>query len=627
MRRSVVVVIILCCVGLSQLNFTGTKSAVPTTRNYILTEIEAIESALDGMIANTSKNRQKLYFEAREHYKHIEYFIEFVSPRESKYLINGALVPKHDQENGRTIVEPQGFQVIEELLFSGERLDYAEFSAEVKALSSQFRVLKAYYESVETSDAQLLEMAQLELHRLASLTLNGYDASYTKNNIDEAIWSLKGIEQLILNFEFTSAQNAETDKCFGTVMKRLSKAQKFLHSNTDYNTFDRLTFITQNLTPLNAAIVDFHHVAGINWTNGKRALKLQEKNLFAGNTLDQRYFSMYFNDTTGLALQAELGHFLFFDPVLSGNNERSCASCHHPDKGFAETLTTSLAFDRESKLARNAPGLLNVLYQRAFFHDGRVEQLEEQALHVIHNKEEMGSSLEKCVEKLSQSDEYKELFKKAFPNQKQAITPYSIQKALSEYEKTLTSFNSRFDKYLKGDATALNQREHNGYNIFSGKALCGSCHFFPVFNGTVPPIYADSEFEVLGTPTSPTDKKISTDIGRYKVTQLKEHIHSYKTPTVRNVDITAPYMHNGSFSKLEEVVDFYNKGGGRGQGFEVENQTLPFDSLQLSVTEQQDVILFMRSLTDASSVLPAPTHLPSFPTGSTFNNRKVGGSY
>jgi cytochrome c peroxidase len=191
------------------------------------------------------------------------------------------------------------------------------------------------------------------------------------------------------------------------------------------------------------------------------------------------------------------------------------------------------------------------------------------------------------------------LFAEAFKNTFNAdIAPYGILKALTEYEKTLLSFDSRFDKYLRGDKTALTAREINGYNVFAGKALCGSCHFFPIFNGTVPPTFRDTEFEVLGVPKTAENKALDDDIGREKTTKFPDHNRSFKTPTLRNIELTAPYMHNGCYNTLEEVVDFYVKGGGAGLGFNVPNQTLPFDSLSLTKTEQEDIVLFMKTLTD-----------------------------
>ena len=211
----------------------------------------------------------------------------------------------------------------------------------------------------------------------------------------------------------------------------------------------------------------------------------------------------------------------------------------------------------------------------------------------------MRSSLAEAVKKLRAVPEYRKLFAEAFAGSPDSvISPYAVQKAITEYEKTLVSFDSRFDRYLRGDELAMNEREINGYNLFEGKALCGSCHFMPLFNGTAPPFFSDSEFEVIGVPASPDNRTLDPDSGRYRFTKIPEQLHAFKTPTVRNIEITAPYMHNGVYSSLEEVVEFYHKGGGAGLGLPVPNQTLPFDSLQLNPQEKADIILFMKSLTD-----------------------------
>lgn len=628
MRRTIIVLCIGVLVGISQLNFTTSPSAVPESRAYILQELESIASVLNQMGAASTIQQKELYFQSREHYKHLEFFIEYYSPREAKFILNGPLVPKHDQENGKTIVQPQGFQLIEELLFSGDSFQTEEFTAQLALLINQFKKLAGYYSHCEITDAMLLEMSQLQLHRLASLTLNGYDATYTLTNVKEAEWSLVGVEKILSFFKKKVSGNNQAGTIHKEVLKGIRSSQRFLRANLDYSSFDRLGFITRCLDPLNDKLVDFHNASEIPWQNRPQAINLNRKHLFLGSSFNNRFFSMYYNDTLGLELQAQLGKLLFFDPILSGNNQRSCNSCHKTEMGFAEDLQASIRFDRLGALERNAPGLLNVMYQQAFFHDGRVGQLEEQALQVIHNKMELGSSLEAVVVKLTESEEYRSLFEKAFAAAKgPAITPYSIQKAISEYEKTLVSFNSRFDKFLAGDRLAINEREKSGYNIFAGKALCGSCHFFPLFNGTVPPFYTETEFEVVGTPKKSDNKELSSDLGRFKFTALEEHRNAIKTPTVRNVATTAPYMHNGAYSSLEQVVDFYHKGGGKGFGLEVNNQTLPFDSLQLSPRDKEDIVLFLHTLTDTASVGTAPVKLPSFGVDNRLNARRIGGVY
>ena len=143
---------------------------------------------------------------------------------------------------------------------------------------------------------------------------------------------------------------------------------------------------------------------------------------------------------------------------------------------------------------------------------------------------------------------------------------------------------------------SFSEDEEAGFNLFAGKAKCATCHFIPLTNGTVPPSFMKSESEVLGVPNK--NKKLDADLGKFELTKAEIHRHSFKTPTIRNIALTAPYMHNGVFKNLEEVVDFYNDGGGKGLGFNLPNQTLPEDKLNLTSLEKQQLIAFMRTLTD-----------------------------
>jgi cytochrome c peroxidase len=268
-----------------------------------------------------------------------------------------------------------------------------------------------------------------------------------------------------------------------------------------------------------------------------------------------------------------------------------------------------------------------VFYQKNFFHDGRSRQLVEQINEVLHNKQEMNTTIEEIILKLNRSEEYKALFKNAFiGTADSSISYFGVLKSIHEYERTLVSKNTKFDKYLEGDYTQLNTNEINGYNVFSGKALCGSCHFFPLFNGLVPPIYNDTEYEVIGVPKEKNSLEIDGDEGRKIISKNRIHQFAFKTPTVRNIELTPPYMHNGIYKTLEEVIDFYNKGGGNGIGINISHQTLPFDSLQLTKQEIRDIKAFMLSLTDTTNLTRKPKKLPHF-KDEKLNHRMVGGEY
>jgi cytochrome c peroxidase len=178
------------------------------------------------------------------------------------------------------------------------------------------------------------------------------------------------------------------------------------------------------------------------------------------------------------------------------------------------------------------------------------------------------------------------------------IKPIYIMIALATYIRSLNPFTSRFDLYMRGNKDKMNAEEINGFNLFMGKAKCGTCHFMPLFNGTAPPFFNTTESEVLGVPSSPSSNIIDPDPGRYTHNKIDELKFSFKTPTLRNIAVTAPYMHNGAFKNLEEVMVFYNKGGGAGVSIQLENQTLSEEPLNLSKSEQKAIISFLNTLSD-----------------------------
>ncbi len=583
-------------------------------RPYMLEEMSKCNEHLSLILKEKSFSQRRLkwhYINARKHYKHIEFIVEYISPKEAKYYVNGPLVPKYDPDMGGDVFHPNGFQKIEEIIYEGDANQFQLLKKLTSDLKDQLINLNNYYRTIELNDGQLLEMMQLQLFRIATMSFNGYDATISLEGIKEAGWSLEGVNKAFTYFNIYAEREPSVMHPFQRSVTLFKTAQKQLDAHTDFNSFDRLGFIVRYINPLNENIVKLHNSAHLPWSGRKQALKLNNSSLFSRRNFNLQYFSIYYDDTLYNAKQAALGKLLFFDPRLSGGNNMSCATCHNPEKGFTDgrnvTVTTGLIKDN----IRNTPSLLDVAFQKAFFYDGRAYQLEQQVFDVVHNKNEMQSTLDEAVNKLNKSVEYRMLFDKAFED-KSGITAYNIQKAISEYEKTLVTFNSSFDKYLQGDFSSLSKEAIDGYNLFAGKALCGSCHFFPVFNGAVPPFYNDSEFEVLGVPASPEAKEIDADKGRFNVTGIKEFMYAFKTPTVRNSALTAPYMHNGIYNTLEEVVDFYHKGGGAGMGIAINNQTLPFDSLDLNAYEKKAIVAFLQALTDTAGVISRPHRLPDF---------------
>lgn len=613
-------------------SFSGNSSSITPEelcRNLVLSHLEKIIDVLEDSkeeCASLKKIKDKTliqqYNEARQYYKEIEFFIEYYSTFDAKYYINGPLVLKNEIEYGPIIFEPAGFQVIEENLFDSKKTDFKTLQKQYDLLLDKLGKLKEYYSTITIEKPNVTEALRLQVIRIMCLTLNGYDCTINKLAIKECVYSINGLKT-ILSYYKTDKNKLE----FLTLEKQIKEATKFLTKNPDSDSFNRLGFITGHLQVLYNSICTYIGNLNPGTSQVNYAVNFKNHSVFDINSINKQHFSLYRDDTLNIKQQQELGRLLFFDPVLSGNNKRACASCHKPELGFTDGYDKSFAYDGKTKITRNAPTLINAAYQKLYFYDGRIFNLEEQAGEVFHNTFEMNSSSEQIVGKLKQSPEYVNLFRNAFKGRMDtSLTFYAVMKSIAEYIKTLDSKNSKFDKYIKGDSKQLSNNEIHGFNLFTGKALCGSCHFYPLFNGLVPPLYNDNEFEVIGTPIDSLNKVLDTDIGRENITHSSIHRFAIKTPGIRNIALTAPYMHNGAYANLDQVLDFYNKGGGVGLKFKMDNQTLPFDSLGLSKPELTDIKLFLLSLTDTSGINSKPKNLPAF-NNEALNKRKIGGEY
>ena len=278
--------------------------------------------------------------------------------------------------------------------------------------------------------------------------------------------------------------------------------------------------------------------------------------------------------------KVELGRMLFFDPRLSKDNTISCASCHVPAAGFADPRQFSLGMGGQQG-GRNAPTVLNTGYQTLQFWDGRAGSLEEQALGPVQNPIEMAETPPNVVKKLNAVPEYRKRFKEVFGTE---VTKEGIARAVAAFERTVVSTNSAFDKYVAGDKKALSDPAQRGLALFAGKARCVSCH-----NG---PNFTDNKFHNIGVPQVGPLKE---DLGRYVVTKQDKDRGAFKTPTLRSVALTAPYMHDGVFKTLEEVIEFYNKGGES-----VTGKDALMNALKLTDPEKKDLVEFLKALTGES---------------------------
>lgn len=334
------------------------------------------------------------------------------------------------------------------------------------------------------------------------------------------------------------------------------------------------------------------------------------------------------------AEKIDLGRRLFMDRRLSHNNTLSCAMCHVPEQGFTSyELSTAIGMQGRS-LRRNSPTILNVAYHRSLFHEGRDLHLEDQVWGPLLSKVEMSMpSIGYAVEKVRLLPEYKGLFEAAFGG---AVTAERIGQALSSWERTMVSGNSRFDRwYYGGKKNALNSQEQRGFQVFMGKGRCTSCHLV----GEKSALFTDHKFHNTGLGWERAmhpERSIykvqlapgvfvqvkgallksfeppQPDVGRYEVTLDPKDRWAFKTPMLRNIALTRPYMHDGSMTTLDDVVEFYDKGG-----IDNENKSPLLRPLKLSPQEKAALVAFMKALTGDNvnaairNARSAPTSPPS----------------
>lgn len=553
--------------------------------NHLLPALKATKPSLDTL--------QFWFTETRLKYKKIEYLVEYFSPAGAKG-INGPPLDDLEVEEHRTF-EPEGFQVLEEFIFPWDTTQRKEAIRHASILLVNISRVKTVLEYTNASDAQLFDAVRLQIFRILSLGLSGFDSPIAKNSIPEAIASLQGLETM-LRF----VQDKPGLKSKQNLKEAFKRAIAYLQANQDFNSFDRAVFITRFANPICRYLTEARNELGIAPVNEARLLFSNAVTFFDQGAFNSDFYSSDVNEKPS-ELKRDLGKALFYDPILSTRENRSCASCHRPEKAFTDGLTKSRSLSGRPIL-RNTPALLNAALQNFQFYDMRSATLEAQARDVVENQDEMHGSLADAIKRLTKHPLYNSRFKKAFG--KDTITASQIQFAIAGYVRSLSSLNSPFDRYMRGDSSQLTKNQLEGFNLFMGKAQCGICHFMPLFNGTVPPTFVDTESEVIGVPAKIawTNATIDPDLGRYIIFEMEQLKFAFKTPTVRNAALTAPYMHNGVFRNLQEVMKFYNHGGGAGIGIRLPNQTLPIDSLSLTEAEQEKVIEFIRSLTDTTGV-------------------------
>jgi cytochrome c peroxidase len=469
---------------------------------------------------------------------------------------------------------------------------------------------------------------RLFLLNLAAIYTTGFECPDPSQVIPELRTMLTSVNAIYLSYNESFPATPLTD----TYLQLYTQAIAFAHAQPDDNLqFDHFVFLRDYINPLfsmNQQLIKQYEVVSrsvVDYSLNRNATSIFSKTLYRGQNPKGVFLRV--NDPEELEQIEQLGKMLFYDPVLSGNNMRSCASCHKPTEYFADTTrTTSLQYNQSDFLPRNSPSLINAQYNHLIMADGKHISLQHQTKAVINNPAELSCTDADALQKIMSCKTYNKAFTKLLkytPHEKE-VTMDHIHSAITLYYSKFGFANAPFDQAMNKQAIP-DSSVIKGFNLFMSKAQCGTCHFVPLFNGVKPP-YVGSEFEVLGVPLDTAYTKLSTDKGRYEVNPATETLNAFRTGTVRNSMHTAPYMHNGVFKTMDDVIEFYNTGGGAGHGLTVANQTLSSDSLHLTPVEKEHLIHFIQSLTEQISFENAPEALP-VSSHKSLNSRKVGGVY
>lgn len=609
MRRLIIISILLTAVLLAQFSFRQTNSPLQEIRALYLGDLQLLEEQAQRFhsLLNESPESDKLqrnFTELRRRYKRVEFMLEYLQSQDVKDHLNGAPLPKTERNAPRlVIIEPKGLQRMEELVYANQ-IPLQGLRKLSKEFNYQLSQVNRFAQMLPFNDRQVFEAMRMGLVRIMTMGITGFDTPASAEGIKESLVAWEAISE----YAHFYCAYADDSPLVSAIKLNFKEGAQSLRNAKGFDEFDRAAFIRNYLHPQYGLLLDLHQALGYETAaevlNGGLAFNYSSKSVFSQDFFNLQYFTGLDPNAPEFSLQRRLGRKLFFDPILSQDLDRSCASCHKPGLAFSDGLAKSQARGG-GFLARNTPGLYNTLYAEKFFYDLRADRMETQMEHVIFSPKEFASSYKIIFKRLKADEVYQNLFKQAFPTEGGGMSRYKLSRAIMAYLSELSSFDSKVDRYLRGEEVELSPEEYQGLNLFMGKAACATCHFAPTFSGLVPPFYEENESEVLGVFVAPGADSLDTDLGRYASGVVQDEApffkYSFKTPSIRNVAHTAPYFHNGAYPDLQSVLEFYNHGGALGAGIDLDNQTLPGDSLHLLPEEITAVEAFMRALSDTST--------------------------
>ncbi|MCU0619290.1 MAG: hypothetical protein MUF40_05220 [Gemmatimonadaceae bacterium] len=565
--------------------------------------IDALLAAAErpAMSASWGDTLRVAFVAARDAYKRAEALLEYETPTTASEL-NGPALPEIEEEEGvDTPIPADGFQVVEERIFpSAEPADSTELRNAIIVMQGLVRRAQGYARANTITEPGVFDAVRHQIARVSVLSLADFDSPVARRGLDEGVVALTSLETALAPYAADAARTAPA--AWADWTRRLRGAVAALGAVRDIDDADRLELTRVHLVPLARSLWRLREALGVPLPTDPRPWRATAASIFERDAFDAWQFAPAWGLAGDTPAAAALGRTLFADRRLSADGTRSCASCHIPERAFTEPLARSASrLPADTIRLRNAPTLLNAALQRVQFADARVAYLEDQVTDVVENPHELGARLDDVAAAYRRDPATAARFRAAFGDRgDSAVTAATIRLALAAYERTLVALDAPFDRYVRGDSTALSAEARRGYDVFMGKGRCGTCHFAPLFNGTVPPDFRKSELEVLGTPATRgwSRVRLDADPGRHAVAPFGIYRHAFKTPTVRNAALTAPYMHNGVYRTLDEVTEFYARGGGLGLGLAVDNQTLPGDRIHLTRADRRALEAFLRALTD-----------------------------
>lgn len=560
-------------------------------QQYYFKVLDSATFYINKIDTTATLNENKLNFlQSRKWYKKVEPLM-IAYDYENYLSINAPNLLKIEADDYTEIkkFKPKSYQVLEEYLYSDDVTDNKEFHRVYSYVQARLPFIKKNHIIIKQKDSHHLKMIRDAIINIATKGVTGFDSPMLANSLQEAIYNYETLSEIISIFE-----RRFTDRTIYNEWKKIIRETISYLGAGNFDTFDRYNFIKSYTHPqlqlINETANDWNVTL-----NTSRPLNPKATNLFSKDFFNVKKFAL----PNSLEITPEiiaLGKQLFNDTSLSKTSTISCATCHVSSKAFTDGKTLAVGANN-TVLSRNTPTLAYAVYQKSFFYDGRSAGLEDQIVNVANNKDEFHIDLNTLVQKVKRNPEYFKQFNTLY---KGKITDLKVRNAIATYIRSLTPFDSKFDRNMQNLENTLTLEEKKGFNLFMGKAACATCHFPPAFYGTVPPKFDETEFENLGiTKTDDLEFPIlDNDPGLFFLYEIEEKRGFFKTSTVRNTEITAPYMHNGAYKTLDKVLDFYNNGGGAGMKLKVPYQTLPVDSLHLNKKEISAIIAFIKTLTD-----------------------------